>query len=319
MELNVCLIGAGPMAVDYAKVLQAQNVKFEVVGRGKKSAELFEQQTGIKVNYLGGLDSALKAMNAMPDVAIVAVSVEQLFDTSVKLLHAGVKKLLIEKPAGINYQQIKTLNSIVSESAAEAYVAYNRRFYSSVIAVKEMILDDGGITSFNFEITEWGHVLKGIEKPSLVKENWFFANTSHVVDLAFHVAGAPKEMSSFVAGSLDWHPKGSRFSGAGKVANDALFSYFGDWSAPGRWGVEFLTKKRKFVLKPLEKLEVQKLGSIKPEPFPLDDKLDSEYKPGLFRQVDAFLSGDIENLCSIVEQLSMAKVYTQMTGDSFLD
>jgi len=30
----IWLVGAGPMAVDYAKVLIAQHVDFEVIGRG---------------------------------------------------------------------------------------------------------------------------------------------------------------------------------------------------------------------------------------------------------------------------------------------
>ena len=43
---NIWLIGAGYMAVEYAKVLQEMNVPFKVAGRGIKSAINFEKKTG---------------------------------------------------------------------------------------------------------------------------------------------------------------------------------------------------------------------------------------------------------------------------------
>lgn len=36
------------MALDYAKVLKALNVNFEVIGRGEANAIKFEKETGIK-------------------------------------------------------------------------------------------------------------------------------------------------------------------------------------------------------------------------------------------------------------------------------
>ena len=56
---TILLIGTGPMAIEYSKVLLAMNKKFIVVGRGSESASLFEQKTGI-IPELGGLDLYLK-------------------------------------------------------------------------------------------------------------------------------------------------------------------------------------------------------------------------------------------------------------------
>ena len=56
---TILLIGTGPMAIEYSKVLQAMNKKFIVVGRGSKSASLFEHKTGI-IPEFGGLDLYLK-------------------------------------------------------------------------------------------------------------------------------------------------------------------------------------------------------------------------------------------------------------------
>lgn len=61
---------------------------------------------------------------------------------------------------------------------------------------------------------------------------------------------------------------------------DVLFSYIADWGAPGRWGVEICTRNRRFIWKPLEKLQVITLKSLKAEPVELDDDLDIKFKPG---------------------------------------
>ena len=47
LKSDVLLVGAGNIAVDYAKVLKALNRDFIVVGRGEKSAENFEQKIGV--------------------------------------------------------------------------------------------------------------------------------------------------------------------------------------------------------------------------------------------------------------------------------
>ena len=44
----VLLIGTGPMAVAYAKVLQGQKIDFQVIGRGVASAQTFYEETGKK-------------------------------------------------------------------------------------------------------------------------------------------------------------------------------------------------------------------------------------------------------------------------------
>ena len=41
-----------------------------------------------------------------------------------------------------------------------------------------------------------------------------------------------------------------------------LFSYNANWESAGRWWVEFLTNKNRYLMKPMEQLFVQKRGSI---------------------------------------------------------
>ncbi|MCX5831439.1 MAG: gfo/Idh/MocA family oxidoreductase [Deltaproteobacteria bacterium] len=305
---HMWVIGSGPMTIDYIKVLDALKVSYQVIGRGIDSAKDCESKTGVKV-VTGGLESHISDCKDFPSSAIVAVGVEQLANVAKVLLQNGVKKILIEKPGGLNEDEIRSVHEKTKKRNAEVYVAYNRRFYTSTLKAQEIIREDGGVRSFNFEFTEWSHEIVNIKKAPGVKENWLLANSSHVIDLAFFLGGKPKEISCYVGGALDWHPSGSIFTGAGISEKDALFSYQADWGAPGRWSVEVLTKKHRLIFKPLEKLQIQNIGEVAINEVAIDDDLDRTFKPGLFRQVKAFMDGDLLNLLKIEEHLVMLKYY----------
>ena len=307
------LIGAGPMAIEYSRVLDAFDEEYNVVGRGEISAKRFEKETGRAV-ILEKLSSYLENVKVYPNAAIVSVGVEQLSSTSRELLEQGVKRILVEKPAGLTLQEVQELFELTLINNAEVYVAYNRRFYSSVKAARKIIEEDGGVEGFHFEVTEKGHQVEKISKLPEIKENWFLGNTSHVVDLAFFLGGAPIDITCFSSSKTDWHSRSANFAGAGVTKHNALFSYRGNWNAPGSWGVEILTKKNKLILCPLEKLQRQKLGSSAIEEVEIDDRLDQLFKPGLYQQLNSFLKGDVRNLCPIQEHLENCKHYLKMAN-----
>jgi hypothetical protein len=142
-----------------------------------------------------------------------------------------------------------------------------------------------------------------------VLARWGLVNSSHVVDLGFHLAGRPREWAQRRRGRLPWHPSGAVFAGAGETEHGALFAYVGTWSGAGRWGVEISTAARKLVLRPLEELRVQEKGSFDVEPVELDAE-PAGLKPGLRGQLGAFLSraaGDEPDprLCPLREALAV--------------
>ena len=309
----IWLIGSGEMAVDYAKVLTAQNAKVLVVGRGAKSAAKFSSDTGLAV-ISGGLEVFLTTKPDLADAVIVSVGVQELAATTVALLNYGIKKILVEKPAGLSLDEIDRLQIACREKKAEVFVAYNRRFYSSVIKAQELIEIDGGVTSFNFELTEWSHIIGNLDKSSDVLAKWFLCNSTHVADLAYFLGGKPNQISCFNTGKLDWHTSSSIFSGAGICDNGALFNYGADWESAGRWAVEILTNKNRYILRPLERLQLQHRGSVNLNFVEIDDELDKRFKPGLYLQVKAFLKNDIKSLCSIDEQIKLFPIYEKMAG-----
>ena len=310
--MNLWLIGSGPMAQDYATVLQDLGALFTVIGRGEESARNFQSETGLTVQT-GGLAQALSADKA-PDTAIVVVGVEQLAPTTKQLIQSGTQRILLEKPGGLNVAELSDLEAIANSSDAQVWLAYNRRFYASTLRAEEMIAEDGGVTSFHFEFTEWSHQIQHLQKAPGVMDHWVLGNSSHVLDLAFHLGGFPSDWRGWSGGGVDWHPASSRYCGAGLTEKGALFSYFADWEAPGRWGVEVMTRKRRLIFRPMEQLQVTSLGSVKVESVELSDQLDKDFKPGLYRQTQSFLAGDVERFCSLAEQVEHAKFYSQVAG-----
>lgn len=300
------------MAQDYAKVLQKLGRDFDVIGRSTASADQFELASSHAVKQ-GGLSQAL-AVCAAPEQAIVAVGIEQLATTAIELINAGTHRLLLEKPGGLSSAEIGAIEVAAGKHGAEVLVAYNRRFYASTTLARELIGQDGGATSCIFEFTEWSHVIAPLVKATGVKETWLLANSTHVIDLAFHLCGFPKDWRAWHGGALDWHPSSARFCGSGITESGALFSYHADWEAPGRWGVEVLTRKRRLIFRPMEQLQVVLLGSVKIEQIEIDNQPDRQFKPGLLQQVKAFLSEDDRFLCTIQQQLQHCAVYDEMAG-----
>ena len=310
---KILLVGAGNMAREYAKVLKALKQSFLVVGRSKESALIFEKITGIPAIF-GGLKNYLETKfpsGNLVSKAIVATDEEQLGPSARLLIKHGAKSILLEKPGGINLADLVKTKKLSAQTGAKVFIAYNRRFYASTLKAQELIKKDGRVTSFTFDFTELSHLIEKTNKSAAVKREWFLANSSHVIDLAFFLGGKPKKITSYKAGRLSWHPRGSIYSGAGISEHDALFSYHANWTSAGRWEVEVMTAKHKLIFRPLEKLQVQKLGSMTAEETLIDNRIDTEFKPGLYRLVQSFLTNR-KNLPTTDEQIENWRYYTLM-------
>ena len=313
---RVLVIGSGGMAFEYLKVLKSQGKFAVVVGRGVQNIDQLKASFPDYEYHSGGLEKYLKGDFDLPEFAINCVNIEFLGETSCQLLTYGVKYLLVEKPGDLTELGLTKVRDLALSNGAKVLIAYNRRAYSSIRQLIKESEKDGGITSVHFEFTEWAHTFGPDTHSALALKNWVLSNSSHVIDTVFYLIGDPKNLSSSVLGlnEIEWHPAGSVFIGSGVSAKNIPFSYHANWNAPGRWAIEVMTDRRRFYLKPMEKLSEQQLGSIAITDIPLTDTLDIDFKPGLYHQTEDFLNLDLQNLQSIQDQLTAMAHYKEIAG-----
>lgn len=312
MNEEIWLVGAGRMARAYAAVLKEFDVTPIAVCRSQTSADHFTHETGLRA-MAGGVTAAL-AEGPAPRRAIVAIDVSELAATTMTLIDAGCRNILLEKPGGIDLQEISALADRAETAGAKVWLAYNRRFYGSVLAARRGLAEDGGAVSMSFDFSEASDAIVKIGHRPEVLNEWLLANSTHVIDTAFLLAGTPTDWSSTVDGALDWHPRAARFAGHGRTAHGVLFTYMADWDAPGRWAIEISSRKRRFILKPMEQLQIQHRGQFAVEPQPNDDDFDSRFKPGLYRQTRAFLTGEDASLLPTIweHRERLERIYAPM-------
>lgn len=305
------LIGTGYMGVEYCKVLQGLQVEFDVIGRGENNAEKFQTVTK-KRALTGGVEKWSGDLKGKYDFAIVAVEVDVLFDVANHIIDLGIKKILLEKPGSSTVDQLKELQKKAEEKEIKIYIAYNRRFYESVIKAEEMLETDADICAVNFEFTEWLHKIL-VPNPKHSLEDWMFKNSTHVVDLAFYFAGKPKEFSAYHRGWIEQMRNPAIYVGAGESEKGILFSYQAYWGAPGRWSVEVLTKNHRYYFKPMEELWVQKENTVHLEKIQLPEKYDKQYKPGVYKMTETFLMYPSDSrLLPLEGQIEMCEIYNKM-------
>lgn len=310
---KILLVGTGSMALEYVKVLSYLQVEYEVVGRSERSCTEFTARTG-KLAHHGGVEVLDKINFEDFTHAIVATKAEALDAVSDILISKGIFRQLLEKPGAISFE---SFNRYISRNKdidlSEVFIAYNRRFYASVNSLKHLVSLDGGLTSIFFEFSEWTHKIDVTKKKQDELANWFFLNSTHVVDLAFYIAGNPSRLMCVSTSSdLKWHEK-SIFAGCGITDKGVLFSYAADWNSAGRWRIECHTEKNKYILAPLEGLKIQARGSLEVNEIGLEKELETQFKPGLFDQVSAFLKGDYTRLINAVEHnRNIESIYKEM-------
>ncbi|MDR1658504.1 MAG: Gfo/Idh/MocA family oxidoreductase [Deltaproteobacteria bacterium] len=314
---RILLVGTGNIAKDYAKILLSLGEPFIAVGRGESNCSKFNRVTGCE-SIPGGILAYLANHDDSFERAIVATPAETLWQVTKVVLECGISEILLEKPGGLNRAELAAMETMAQKMNARIAIAYNRRFYSSVIKAAELIEADGGVKSFNFEFTEWEHIVVKANLPAKTLANWLLCNSTHVIDLAFHLGGQPETWKAFATRNCSWCPGYANYGGAGISNSGASFSYQANWMAPGRWGVEWLTDHHRLILRPLEQLHIQKKVSVAVEKMELDDDDDIRFKPGLYKQLKAFLYGEgAFRLKRLSEQVDDLAVYERIAGQTF--
>jgi predicted dehydrogenase len=299
--MSVLVVGAGKIGQEYTDVLLALGEDPFVVTRGtRRATEMRNEYPSVTIRS-GGLEQYIDSHDP-PNRAILCTPVEALTSHCRLLLEASVGRVLSEKPLALSAARARDLHSLAEKRDASVFVAYNRRNYASVRRARELIADDGGVSSMTVDFTEAVFRISADDFPDRVLRRWGIANSSHVLDTAFSLAGTPKQLSASQWGdTVPWHPSGSIFTGTGVTRRDVPFSYHADWGCPGRWRLEVNTPERKLLFSPMERLKIQPKGTFDLTESKVDYSLDENFKPGFYRQTEQFLTEDADVLLELAE------------------
>ena len=315
-ERQILIFGSGNMAKEYMKVISLYEYKVVIISNSNKNFDFFKSNYKNISTYIKSESELINQINFSEfSFAINCVSIENLFETTKIILQFGVKKILLEKPGSLLISDLDKLIEIEKSKSAEVYIALNRRFHASTIFIKNL-LKSTKVSSASFDFTEWkkGIDLNKYEMSSLNK--WLYCNSIHVIDLFFYLFGNYKEIKSSVAGinKLNWHPSSSIFYGTGFLENDTPFNYKSDWNGPGRWGIEFVTESKKYILSPLEKVQELGLDDFTIRQSNIDYEDDQEFKPGLKKMIDAFIKNDVTGFNRLEDQKKLFKTLNIIGG-----
>lgn len=180
---TIILFGSAYMAKEYLKVLKHLNKQVIVIGRNEAKAKKLAESYGY-IGYGNG-SKALDKINCKEiSLAIIASAIVSLAENSIACLEKGIKNILIEKPGGLNLSELLKIQKNIKEGY-NVKIAYNRRYYSSVRKLKEILNEEKEIQGCFFDFTELEkHILDPGIDPTVLKR-WGFANPSHVIDTAF--------------------------------------------------------------------------------------------------------------------------------------
>lgn len=308
-----CLvIGAGWMAQEYLKAARyISNLQMSFYAPSEKNK--------LNIESLGGLffvDLKTAIRTVQPTHIIVASSVDSLSAMTQNMLDMGFENILVEKPAYLNNAEAEAIVSKIRTQSV--YVAYNRRYYASAAKAMQLIEQNNEkIVGVQFEFTELSSDIEKNEKFSdMVKSHWALANSSHVIDFAFFPIGLPQKskLSCYQCGHLDWHKTAAQMVGSGLSQKGVPFCYSAYWGGVGRWSVDWITDKTRYVFKPMEKLQIQKIGQFSYEEVSLSWPYEG-VKHGLVEQLEAFICGNkAQHLLTLQQSVELHHIVALMAG-----
>lgn len=282
VQKKVVIIGAGTMASAHLDVIN-HIPNLEVVGIYSKTISKAQTLANVyKIpNVCKGIEELYRKTNAHGAIITVnEMATEQIIVECLKFNWM----LLVEKPVGLNLtSSLRILNS-VNANTSKAFVALNRRYYSSVQTAHSILDNTQSQRVVSIIDQEDPASARKLGRPNDVCEAWHFANSIHLIDLFLVFCRGsiqridnviPKTKNSFFSHSCIFFDSGD------------IGVYHSIWNAPGPWSVAIETPTQRLELSPIEELNVQTYP-LRSREIMSKDENDMLFKPGLLRQMKDF-------------------------------
>jgi predicted dehydrogenase len=301
--VKIAVIGAGRLASEHAKALKLLN-NVEIVGvcsRTWGSGERFASEFGIKECAITTEVSNLFSLTRA-DAVVVAVSEESIYEVSSRVFE-DPWVILLEKPAGLDFDEAKSLAHLASIHCRETFVALNRRHYGNIKSVLADVQSKEGKRIVQVSDQQWTR--DGLSRGGVrnLSENWMYVNAIHTIDLVRY----------FCRGTIDrvittgWVPgvEPRIVSAVIHFSSGDRATYQGVWDAPGPWAVTLTTQAGRWEMNPLERTNFLSAGAG--EKVQWEDALeDKMVKAGLLVQAQNLIQavhGESHELVTIQDSL----------------
>ena len=141
-KIKVLLVGSGNMATEHHKAFSSMPEFFfsGVVARNKNKLKQFSKK--LKIPYYS-TNIREACLEIKPDLVIIAVSELSTYKICKKI--SNYKSVLfIEKPLGYDYLQTKKIVTLFKNKKIRAFVALNRRHFSSTRKLHSILSNQNG-------------------------------------------------------------------------------------------------------------------------------------------------------------------------------
>lgn len=305
-QIKVAVIGAGYMAAAHIKAF-ADIPEVALLGihsRTRARAEVLAQMHGISQVF-----DSVDALYAGTQADLVVIAVPELSVNKVCMeAFAHPWQAVIEKPVGYNLSDAQEINAAAYRAGRKAYVALNRRHYSSTRAVAKAMEDVKGQRFV--QVFDQENPIAALEsgRPPLVVENWMYANSIHIIDyLCMFCRGEVTGVDHVI----QWDPNDPCFVLTKiQYSSGDIGVYQAIWNGPGPWGVTITTQAKRWEMRPLEQASSQLYKSRVSEPIPVHS-WDTQFKAGLRQQAEEAVKavrGEANSLPTLADGIATMKL-----------
>lgn len=280
---RLVLIGYGRIAPKHLEAFRALRCEFVACCNRSEAGRARAQSEGGIPRVYADIDDMLVAER--PDGVVCTASLDQVYAAAMKILPHRIPTLL-EKPPGTSLAEWRELCRLAEHYGTPVTVGLNRPYYG---VLQKALADAGGVEAVTSVTLDWSedpqHGLnRGLTRSQV--HRLVFANSLHGLHLLTTLAGDLPD-PQIVTRDLG-EPFRRIMSLQGVSSRGTAAAFYSTWDAPAPWRLVFHARGRRYCLAPLESCTVQtygqkELGTIEP------DDVDCRFKPGFYRQSEAFL------------------------------
>ena len=280
---KVAVVGAGSMAHEHIRAFSSID-EVSIVGitsRTRSRAEDVASEFSISI-VADNISDLYKETKA--DLVIITVP-ELQANAVAKECFTYDWAVFMEKPAGYDLNDAEDIAEAAKGRSKPVMVGLNRRYYSSLIAVKEDLDTREDESRFiHVQDQQSYEEARFYKHPEEVVEKFMYANSIHMIDI---IMALGRGEVSKVTPITPWLGEKTEVMLA-YVEFDSgdTALYEGLWKGPGPWSGSVSTNSRRWTMRPLEDASFQNANERTQNSVERSG-VDKEYKPGFVLQAQA--------------------------------